>query len=452
MKGKREDADLKTEEKLIKGLVLLSERNKSKLEKIISYVHDHDKELYKLSYVGGVKARVHTLKLLLLIEGNRGSTPSSRFYKSLYELEFSIGLMDSSMLEPFFTILLEAMMIDTIPQRANAMVKRVLQQCLVAPVNYVVAGLLILSKVLQKHPSIAASLASPEFSALVSGDNDDEENFKDIPDSDNENPAKEAAEPEAHGTASAPAAHSDYDWRKRDPQYANADKSCLWEIVGLSQHHHPLIAQWSKEILEKGAKAAIVYEGKNPILDFKVVNMLDRMTYKEPKKKLGKSALRSANVEMPVTTYWKEMQYRAENVKAQGSVKPHEEFFAKYFENRDKAGIVKKETKTEETAEMDEAADNIIEAEMKKIAGGEAESEDDVDIGQDNEEDEDEEVNSQEPFSDLEDEGAKWEKARTQKGDRTKKGKKRTKSGGGKKESGAKPGFKAKRKKISHNS
>lgn len=56
-------------------------------------------------------------------------------------------------------------------------------------------------------------------------DDDDEEHFVDAPDSD--------AEDAAPKTEAAPAKKWDttYDGKKREPQYAHAENSCLWELV-----------------------------------------------------------------------------------------------------------------------------------------------------------------------------------------------------------------------------
>ncbi len=472
LKEKRQNWEGKTPEKLIKGLVLLAENFKSKLDKLTQYVTDHSKDLYTISYAGGVKARVYALKLVFSVEGSRGNVPSDRFFRCLYDLEFSIGLMESTVLDKFFTILLKAVKCDTNTKRVSAMVKRMLQQCMIAPVNYVIGGLLVLARAIQTHPAIAASLLAPAYSTVGGDNSEDDEEFKDMPDSDAEpeEPAKKDAKPKEK--ESAPAKVSGYDWRKRDPQYANADKSCLWEIVGLAQHYHPLVAQWSKEILAQGPKVSLKYDGQNPLLDFKVVNMLDRMTYKDPKKKVGRSAPRSANFETPFTSYWRDMQGKAEEKKA-ASVKPHEQFLAKYFENRDKrtAGKKKPSGPVDEKKALEEAADEIIQNEMKRMTGLGKEDDDEIPEGLDLEpeadkaaEPEEDEASSgsDEPFSDLEDEGSKWAKEdekdpgmrgkRGKKFQRKSRGKFAGKSGDGKQAHGGSgpAGFRPKRRKIQH--
>eukprot|EP00826_Nyctotherus_ovalis_P066557 TRINITY_DN9847_c0_g3_i1.p1 TRINITY_DN9847_c0_g3~~TRINITY_DN9847_c0_g3_i1.p1 ORF type:complete len:634 (-),score=171.88 TRINITY_DN9847_c0_g3_i1:71-1972(-) len=373
LKMKKGETEEKTTEKLLKGLVLLAEKYKSKMDDLNKYVNEHSKDLYKLSYTGELKSRIYALKLLLAIEGDRKNTPSNRFYRSLYELQFSIELMDSSMLEQFFVLLLQGISHDSNAARVSAILKRLLQHAGMAPVNYTIAGLLVTHRAAKVHPSIVGYFGSKESA----GPDDEEELFRDVPDSD----APEEAED--HKIQSD--IKSLYDWHKRDPQYANAEKSCFWELSLLCAHYHPLVSKWAKELLKNGGNAELDYDGKNPILDFKVINLLDRMTYKEPKKKIGKSTPRISNTATPISNHWKSLQIGAGGE----GIKPHEEFFAKYFENRQKRQV----SKRKDTEDMDEIADEIIKGEMEKIGG-------DPDM---------DDLSDQEPFSDLEDEGEKWD-------------------------------------------
>lgn len=73
---------------------------------------------------------------------------------------------------------------------------------------------------------------------------------------------------------------------KREPKYANADHTPLFELVSLTYHAHPTIKLWAEKLI-KGE--AITYSG-DPLLDFGLANFLDRISYKNPKseEKLAK--------------------------------------------------------------------------------------------------------------------------------------------------------------------
>lgn len=76
----------------------------------------------------------------------------------------------------------------------------------------------------------------PGLKTLYSEPEDDgeleQETFRDVP---------EDGEPVVALEQSISRHDESYDGRKRDPEYSNADKSCLWETVGviLTLHVHP---------------------------------------------------------------------------------------------------------------------------------------------------------------------------------------------------------------------
>lgn len=76
---------------------------------------------------------------------------------------------------------------------------------------------------MDKKPVLRAMLTTPE-------EDDDEERFVDAPDDDDdeENDSKDQADPAP--TQQQPPVTL-YDGRKRDPQYSNAEQTCLWELV-----------------------------------------------------------------------------------------------------------------------------------------------------------------------------------------------------------------------------
>lgn len=62
---------------------------------------------------------------------------------------------------------------------------------------------------------------------LVEPEDDSEEHFVDAPEE------GETKVGETSAAAKAKNTHNEYDGRKRDPQFAGADASCLWELVSL---------------------------------------------------------------------------------------------------------------------------------------------------------------------------------------------------------------------------
>ena len=72
-----------------------------------------------------------------------------------------------------------------------------------------------------------------------------------------------------------------YDPHKREPKYAKAENSQLYEIIALCHHSHPTVRLWAQNLLDN---KPIEYKG-DPILDFTIANFLDRISYKDPKSK-----------------------------------------------------------------------------------------------------------------------------------------------------------------------
>jgi ribosome biogenesis protein MAK21 len=109
---------------------------------------------------------------------------------------------------------------------------------------------------------------------------DDVENFKDAPEDDaSEQEQEDAAPTAANGNQSSKSSHA-YDARKRDPQFANAHKTCLWEISPLLNHFHPSVALHASQLL------ASVPITTTPDLELHTVShFLDRFVYRNPKKK-----------------------------------------------------------------------------------------------------------------------------------------------------------------------
>ncbi len=112
--------------------------------------------------------------------------------------------------------------------RIKAFVKRLGQICLVSETNFICAVLLLLSGVFQAQPSLNALLTQPVDAC-------EDEDYQDMPDSDDETTAKAPRPNSGDSTATG------YDPLKRNPRYSKADASCFFEISLLKNHFHPTI-------------------------------------------------------------------------------------------------------------------------------------------------------------------------------------------------------------------
>ena len=91
-----------------------------------------------------------------------------------------------------------------------------------------------------------------------------------------------------------------YDPNARNPLFAGAELSDLWELTLMKSHYHPSTALFTEKILND---ESIDYSG-DPINDFSLKHFLDRFVFRNPKKLDKNSAKSTSNrVFGRVTTY-----------------------------------------------------------------------------------------------------------------------------------------------------
>lgn len=121
-------------------------------------------------------------------------------------------------------------------------------------------------------------------------EDDEVERFKDVPDNSgsDEEDGEKKLDPAGNAlTSSSASGPHRYDGKKRDPQYANAADTCLWEIAPLLQHYHPAVALHASQLL---ASSPITTK---PDLELHTLShFLDRFVYRNPKQNVrGKETI-----------------------------------------------------------------------------------------------------------------------------------------------------------------
>jgi ribosome biogenesis protein MAK21 len=140
-----------------------------------------------------------SIQALLLIQhlSSRRNVGVDRFYRTLYESLLDPRLARSSKHTMYINLLMRAMKNDSDPRRVKAFAKRMLQILNLHQPPFVSGVLYTLSTL---HATLSPLLKEPE-------------EYHDGDDSKSDD------------------ANSMYDGRKRDPEYSNAHRSCLWEMV-----------------------------------------------------------------------------------------------------------------------------------------------------------------------------------------------------------------------------
>jgi len=188
----------------------------------------HVDTLFRITHSGNFNTSIQALMLIHQVSASK-QVVSDRFYRTLYESLFDQRLITSSKQAMYLNLLFKALKADTNLRRVKAFVKRLVQVSTMHQPAFICGVFYLLSELESTFPSLRTMLDTPE-----AGEDDEEEMFRDVLDEDDGvNKAKRVAPEKAMKDAedSAQKLRNLYDGRKRDPEFANADKSCLWEIV-----------------------------------------------------------------------------------------------------------------------------------------------------------------------------------------------------------------------------
>lgn len=373
--------------------------------------------LFQVAHAQSLTSATQALSFLFQV-AQTNSVVSDRFYRALYSrIPDTTGAGESKQ-ALFMNLLFKAMKADVSAKRLKAFSKRLLQAALHGSPGFSAAALMVISEVMvMRRKGLLKS-----FVVLSEGDDADEE-FRDADDSDDDaapadgsdvgSPEKEA-EPKENAEANintdtvtdkatqAPATvvwGSGYEPAKRDPLYARAEESCLWEIVALCSHYHPSVVSFAKRL--RVEMAAVEYGG-DPLKDFTLGAFLDKFCYRKPKKHVvdslhGRRSVRLTQKPLVNTAEFREMGDA-------GNIEEDDKFFLRFFQtNPDRTrrpgesaakAVVKDEAEDGEApagADVDQENDSEEEAfeqamreEMKRLGGGESGvPDDDLDIPDD---------------------------------------------------------------------
>lgn len=219
---------------------------------------------------------------------------------------------------------------------------------------------------------------------------DEEEHFADVPE-DSESRDVSVKAPEVSSTV----ANQVYDARKRDPEYAHADRSALWDLLPFVAHYHPSVSVFASALTY-----ATPMPPKPDPTHHSLMHFLDRFIYRGAKTKAvatrGSSIMQplsgSSAADMLITSrdggrvqaplnseaFWKK------NI---DDVAADEVFFHSYFNQTNKT---KPKTKKAQKAAADDSEQEDMEEDeiwnalvnsKPEIEGDEFEDDDDISLG-----------------------------------------------------------------------
>lgn len=155
--------------------------------------------LFRIAHSANFNTGIQALLLIQHLSSAR-NLGTDRFYRTLYESLLDPRLVSSSKQSLYLNLLLRALKNDVDMRRVKAFAKRMLQISHLHQPAFVCGLLYVVSHLRGTFPDLATLIEEPEESIF-----DDE-------------PADQRPV---------------YDGRKRDPEYSNAQRSCLWEMVSI---------------------------------------------------------------------------------------------------------------------------------------------------------------------------------------------------------------------------
>jgi ribosome biogenesis protein MAK21 len=183
----------------------------------------HIDTLFKVTHSSNFNTGIRALMLIQQLCGSH-QTASDRFYRALYESLLDPRLMTSSKQAMYLNLLYRALRADLSVQRVEAFAKRLLQVVAMHQPPFACAVLYLLRELEGVFPRLQSFVDQPEEESI-----DDEEEFHDVGD---DRTIDQPARADAIQASERRKAEG-YDGRKREPEYSNADRSCLWEIVDI---------------------------------------------------------------------------------------------------------------------------------------------------------------------------------------------------------------------------
>lgn len=236
----------------------------------------HLNTLFKILHTASFNVSIQALQLIFQLSVSDAHASSAvlasgaigdRFYRVLYDSLLDARLAASSKQAMYLNLVFQALQADADAERVKAFVKRLCQILSLHQPSFVCGCLHLLGELFRRTPGLRAMLTEPE--------DDDDEHFHDV-DSD----ADESPQTGINRTADA--GGEKYDGRKRDPRFAHAGRTCLWDILPLTLHYHPSVSVHALQLVQGSTVSTNADLSLNTLSHF-----LDRFVYRNPKQTSG---------------------------------------------------------------------------------------------------------------------------------------------------------------------
>lgn len=299
---------------------------------------EHVDTLFQITHSANFNTSIQAMMLIQqLISATSGS--QDRFYRVLYESLLDPRLLTSSKQQLYLNLLHRALKADLSQKRIKAFAKRILQILSLHEPSFICGAFFLLKDLEKTFPSLSTMLDQAE-----EHEEDTEENFRDV------DPSRVTAT-----QAPVSATSTNYDATKRDPAYANADNSCLWDVLPYLAHFHPSVAVSADHFINHQP-----LPGKPDLSLHTLIHFLDRFVYKNAKLAAGEK-MRGSSIMQPLASEdtrailssgaGRTRQLPANSAeflaKKANDIPAEDVFFHQHFKTLGKAGRKEKAKKTE---------------------------------------------------------------------------------------------------------
>ncbi|KAL1883859.1 hypothetical protein VTK73DRAFT_7647 [Phialemonium thermophilum] len=243
----------------------------------------HLDTLFKITHSSNFNTSIQALMLIQQLASSK-HLAVDRFYRTLYESLLDPRLITSSKQALYLNLLYRSLKNDISVRRVKAFVKRILQILNLHQPSFACGALFLIGELEILFPDLKTLLNEPE-----ENDEDEEEVYKDVVEEDNEAP-----QPASNNLSEAERRKQAYDGRKRDPEYSNADKSCLWELMPFLSHFHPSVCVFAANLLTREKTLP-----KPDLANHTLIHFLDKFVYRNAKTT---EAQRGSSIMQPVRT------------------------------------------------------------------------------------------------------------------------------------------------------
>ncbi|PWN36037.1 CBF-domain-containing protein [Meira miltonrushii] len=247
-------------------------------------VDKHMDMLFRITHCSTFNISIQALQLIqqVCLTGHGKASMDSlastklqdRFYRALYASLLDPRLAKTSKQAMYLNLVFKAVKFDLDDARTKAFVKRLTQLLNSSEPPFICGSLYLLGQLFIAKPGLRTMLKDAE--------EDGEEHFVDVEDeADNQEDDPDKSKMSTSSKSQA-RVDSSYDGLKRDPKYARANASCLWELVPLLSHFHPSVSLCAAQLLTSQRIHTTADLTLHTLAHF-----LDRFVYRNPKKNVA---------------------------------------------------------------------------------------------------------------------------------------------------------------------